>query len=241
MYLSPVCEGDQAGQREVWWLGPSSNTSITTWYPVHSQAPPTRFFNPHSFLPESPLGVAFWNTTLLPFSLPVRFLLTLWNFFPSLEPLHITSAWGSIRSALWPPGPSHLLRGFYSHWWAGDAQRLWAVCPQLQSCPLGCLGKSKTELIQPVSPWEFSILVSDIWCFQIVVLEKTLESPLDSKEINLVNPKGNQPWVFIGSTHAEAPILWIPDAKSWLIGKDLNSGKNWRQEQKGMTEDEMVR
>lgn len=85
MYLSPVCQDDQAGQHEVWWLVPSSNTSDTTWYPVHSQAPQTWFFNPHSFLPESPLGFAFWNTTLLPFSLPVHFLSTLWSFFLSLE------------------------------------------------------------------------------------------------------------------------------------------------------------
>ena len=74
-----------------------------------------------------------------------------------------------------------------------------------------------------------------------MVLEKTLKSPLDCKEINLVNPKGNQPWVFMGSTDAEALVLWPPDAKSWLIGKDLDAGKDWRQKQKRMTEDEMVR
>ena len=80
------------------------------------------------------------------------------------------------------------------------------------------------------------------WCFWTVVLEKTLESPLDCKEIQPVNPKGNQPWIFIGRTDAEAetPILWLPDVKIWLIGKDSNAGKNRRQE-KGMTEDEMVR
>ena len=79
------------------------------------------------------------------------------------------------------------------------------------------------------------------WCFCIVVLEKTLESPLDSKEIKLVNPKGNQSWIFIGKTdaEAEAPILWPPNAKNWLIGKDSDAGKDWRQEEKGMTEDEM--
>ena len=70
------------------------------------------------------------------------------------------------------------------------------------------------------------------WCFWTVVLEKTLESPLDCKEIKPVNPKGNQPWIFIGRTGAEAetPILWPPDAKSWLIGKDLDAGRDWRQE-----------
>ena len=78
------------------------------------------------------------------------------------------------------------------------------------------------------------------WCLQTVVLEKTLESPLDSKEIRPVNPKGNQPWIFIGRTDAEAPILWPPDSKSWLSGKDPDAGKDWRWEEKGMTEDEMV-
>ena len=79
------------------------------------------------------------------------------------------------------------------------------------------------------------------WCFQTVVLEKTLESPLECKEIKPINPKGNQPWIFIGRTDAkvEAPILWPPNTKSQFIGKDPNSGKDWKQE-KGMTEDEMV-
>ena len=80
------------------------------------------------------------------------------------------------------------------------------------------------------------------WCFWTVVLEKTLESPLDSKEIQPVHPEGNQSWIFIGMTDAEAEtlILWPPDEKSWLIGKDPDAGKDWRQEEKGMTEDEMV-
>ena len=78
------------------------------------------------------------------------------------------------------------------------------------------------------------------WCFWTVVLEKTLESPLDCKEIQPVHPKGNQCWILIGRTDAEAPILWPPDAKSWLTGKDPDAGKDWRQEEKGMTADEMV-
>ena len=80
------------------------------------------------------------------------------------------------------------------------------------------------------------------WCFGTVVLEKTLESPLDCKEIKPVNPKGNQSWIFTGRTdaEAEAPILWPPDGKSWLIRGDPHAGKDWRQEEKGMTEDEMV-
>ena len=80
------------------------------------------------------------------------------------------------------------------------------------------------------------------WWFWTVVLDKTLESPLDCKEIQLVHPKGNQSWIFIGRTDAEAetPILWPPDAKKWLIGKEPNAGKDWRWEEKGTTEDEMV-
>ena len=76
-----------------------------------------------------------------------------------------------------------------------------------------------------------------------MVLEKTLEHPLDCKEIQPVNPNGNQSWIFIGRTHVEAetPILWPPDVKSWLIGKDPDARKDWRQEEKGKTEDEMVR
>ena len=80
------------------------------------------------------------------------------------------------------------------------------------------------------------------WCFWIVVLEKTLESPLDCKEIQPVHPKGDQSWIFIGRTDAEAetPILWPPDVKNWLIGKDPDAGKDWRWVVKWTTEDEMV-
>ena len=80
------------------------------------------------------------------------------------------------------------------------------------------------------------------WCFWTVLLEKALESPLDSREIKPVNPRGNQPSIFIGRTDAEAeiPILWSPDAKNWLIWKDPDTVKDWRQEEKGMTDDEMV-
>ena len=80
------------------------------------------------------------------------------------------------------------------------------------------------------------------WCFRTVVLEKALESPLDCKEIKPVNPKGNQSWIFTERTDTEAEtlILWPPDVKSWLIWKDPSAGKDWRQEEKGRTEDEMV-
>ena len=81
------------------------------------------------------------------------------------------------------------------------------------------------------------------WCFWTVVLEKTLESPLDCKGIQPVHPKGNQSWIFIGRTDAEAEtlILWPRDVKNWLIWKDRDAGKDWRQEEKGMTEDDIAR
>ena len=93
--------------------------------------------------------------------------------------------------------------------------------------------------------WELNHKESGVlknWCFWNVVLEKTLESPLDCKEIQPVNPKANESWIFIVRTdaEAEAPILWLPDAKSWLIGKDSEAGKDCGQEEKEMTEGEMI-
>ena len=107
-------------------------------------------------------------------------------------------------------------------------------CPSSQSC-----GFSRSH----VWMWELDYKerwAVKSWCFRIAVL-KTLESPLDCKEIKPVHPKGNQSWIFIGRTDAEAedPILWPPDAKNWLIGKDSDAGKDWRQEEKGTTEDEI--
>ena len=89
--------------------------------------------------------------------------------------------------------------------------------------------------------WELDWVLKN-WCFWTVVLEKTLESPLDCKEIQQVLPKGNKSGIFIGRTDAEAetPILWPSDVKNWLIGKDPDAGKDWRQEEKRTTEDEMV-
>ena len=78
------------------------------------------------------------------------------------------------------------------------------------------------------------------WCFWTVVLEKTLESLLDCKETQPVHPKGNQSWIFIGRTDAETLILWPPDVKNWFIWKDPDAGKDWRQEEKGTTEDEWL-
>ena len=84
--------------------------------------------------------------------------------------------------------------------------------------------------------------VPNNWCFWTVVLEKTLESPLNRKEIQPVHPKGNQSWIFIGraNVEAETPIVWPPNAKNWLIWKDPDAGKDWRWEEKVTTEDEMV-
>ena len=98
-----------------------------------------------------------------------------------------------------------------------------------------------------VNVWMWVLDYKESWmpknlCFWTVVLEKTLENPLDCKEIKPVHPKGNQSWIFIGRTNAEAEIriLWPPDEKNWLIWKDPDSGKDWRREEKGLTEDEMV-
>ena len=96
-----------------------------------------------------------------------------------------------------------------------------------------------------VQVWELDYKESwapNNWCFGTVMLEKTLESPLDCKEINAVNPAGNQSWIFIrrADVKAEGWIIWPPDVKNWLIGRDPDAGKDWRQEEKGTTEDEMV-
>ena len=102
-----------------------------------------------------------------------------------------------------------------------------------------------TNSFSKVSVWELDSKES--WapknrCFWTVVLEKTLESPLDCKEIQPVHSEGDQPWIFIGKTdaEAEAPVLWPPDAKNLLIWKDSDAGKDWKQEEKGTTENEMV-
>ena len=88
--------------------------------------------------------------------------------------------------------------------------------------------------------WAIKKLIPKNWWFWTVVLKKTLESPLDCKEIKLVNPNGNQPWIFIGRTDAEAPVLWLPDAKSRITGKDSDARKDWGQKEKRTTEVEIV-
>ena len=90
--------------------------------------------------------------------------------------------------------------------------------------------------------WTIKKTTSKNWCFWTSVLEKTLESPLDCKVVKPVNPKGNQSWIIIRRTDSEGetPILWLPDVKNWLFGKDPDAGKDWGQEEKGITEDKMV-
>ena len=122
------------------------------------------------------------------------------------------------------------------------------------------LKSRNTTLLRKVKSMVFSVVkyrcrvgpqkrwVLKNWCFwtvgepTLLVLEKTLESPLDNKEIQPVHPKGNQSWIFFGRTDAEAktPVLWPPDVKNWVTGKDSDAGKDWRWGEKGMTEDEMV-
>ena len=108
-----------------------------------------------------------------------------------------------------------------------------------------CLDKAMVFPVVVLWMWELDCEESWVlknWCFWTVVLDKTLESPLNCKEIQPVNPKGNQSWIFIGRTDAKAdtPVLWPPDGKNWLIGKDPDAGRDWGQEEKGTTKDEMV-
>ena len=106
-----------------------------------------------------------------------------------------------------------------------------------------CIAKAMVFSSSQVQMWDHKEhWASKDWCFQTVVLEKTLESLLNSKEIKPVNPKGNPPWIFTGRTdaEAEAPITWPPDAKSQHTGNGCDAGKDWRKEEKGATEDEIV-
>ena len=96
------------------------------------------------------------------------------------------------------------------------------------------------EVMYGCESWTIRRLSAEELILLSLMLEKTLESPLDSKEIKQVNPKGTQPWIFIARTDVEAPVLWPPDAKSQLIGSNPDTGKDWEQEEKGATEDEMV-
>ena len=108
-----------------------------------------------------------------------------------------------------------------------------------------CLVKAMVFPVVMCGCESWTIKKAECWrihAFELLVLEKTLESPLDCKEIQPIHPKENEYWIFFGRTdvEAETPILWPPDVKNWLIWKDLDAGKEWRREEKGMTEDEMV-
>ena len=123
----------------------------------------------------------------------------------------------------------------------------WTICLKpTQHCKSTIAHKVQaTVLVAVLLAWMWTLdykegWVPKNWCFPIVVLEKTLESPLNSKESKPADPKGNQPWIFIGRTVAEAPILWPSDVKSQLIGESLDSGKGWDQEEKGVAEEETV-
>ena len=117
----------------------------------------------------------------------------------------------SLEEKLWPPTKVPLVKAM--------------VFPVVMyACANWTIKKAEHKIIYAIQ----------LWCW------RRLESPLDSKEIKPVNPKGNPPWIVIGRTDAEAPILWPPDVKSWLIGKDLDAGKDWGQEEKETTEDQMV-
>ena len=129
-------------------------------------------------------------------------------------------------------------------------EKLWPTREQLKKQRLYFVNKvlssqSYDFISSKVQMWELDYKESWVpknWCFWTVVLEKTLESPLNCKEIKPVHSKGDQSWVFIGRTDAKAeiPILWPSDAKNWLIGKDPDAGRDWRWEVKGMSEDEVV-
>ena len=147
------------------------------------------------------------------------------------------------------PSPFFPLKACEMLYLLSVSQTLQAPCLGYFStrCSPGCLllitqASAQISLFHRDFLWTRDSWALKNWCFWTVVLEKTLESPLDCKEIKPVHPKGNQSWIFIGRTdaEAEAPILWPPDVKNWLIGKDPEAGKDWRQEKKGKTEDEMV-
>ena len=161
-----------------------------------------------------------------------------------------------------PESPRGRLLGLDTSWWRKDFPRGFSTCLDFLHCPAPLTHPASTALLAALRKTKRTIAQSFLeachlskvhvlrkywtfaknWCFFTVVLEKTLESSLESKEIKWVNPEGNQAWILNGRTdaEAEAPILWPPDEKSELTGKNTDAGKYWRQEEKGTTEDEMV-
>ena len=166
-----------------------------------------------------------------------------WSGLPFPPPMHESEKWKWSRSVVsnssWPPDSS--LPGSSIH----RISRQHIKKQRHYFANKGPSSQSYGFYNTHVWVWELDCEESwalKNWCFWTVVLEKTLDSPLDCKEIQPVHPKGDQSWIFIGRTDAEAktPILWPPDAKNWLTAKDPDSGKDWRWEEKGTTEDEMV-
>ena len=161
-----------------------------------------------------------------------------------------------------PESPRGRLLGLDTSWWRKDFPRGFSTCLDFLHCPAPLTHPASTALLAALRKTKRTMAQSFLeachlskvhvlrkywtcaknWCFFTVVLEKTLESSLESKEIKWVNPEGNQAWILNGRTNAEAeaPIFWPPDEKSELIGKNTDAGKYWRQKEKGMTEDEMV-
>ena len=161
----------------------------------------------------------------------------IWNQSVGPCPVLTVASWPAYRflrrQVRWSGIPI-LFRFFHSLLWSTQSK---ALCLSSQSH-----GFSSSHLCMSELDYKESWVPKN-WCFRTVVLEKTLESPLDCKEIQPAHPKGDQSWVFTGRTdvEAETPVLWPPDAKSWLIRKDPDAGKDRRQEEKGTTEDEMAR
>ena len=149
----------------------------------------------------------------------------------------ITDAYRKTISMYFPSPSSYL------HWLLGNSEALNSSSPKRKDfANKGPHSQSYGFSTSHVRVGHKEGWASKNWCFWTVGLGNTLESPLDSKEIKQISPKGNQPWIFIGRTDAEtgAPIFWPPDAKNQLTGKDPDAGKDWGQEGKGVTEDDLV-
>ena len=158
-----------------------------------------------------------------------------WHLVPSLHGKQMGKQWKQWQTLFsWAPKSLQMVTA---------AMKLKDVAPWKKSCDkLRQHIKKQRHYFanKGLSSQSYGFPSSHVWIWVRVVLEKTLESPLDSKESQPVNHKENQSWIFIGRTDAEAPILWLPHVKNWLIGKDPDAGKGWRREEKGTTDDEMV-